>query len=155
MSETPNPAIVNEIVVEETMINGWPSNFSGCWINISPEDPLAFDITAELLNDNQHEEGAIIRSNKKYHPDCVAIITWQKTGEIKFLWVNDEYRGSKIGYSLGIWLRTYLAKDGVRVLHSFIQERNDVVEEFLKKFKEDYQAEDIILRESYENAPEI
>jgi GNAT superfamily N-acetyltransferase len=147
MDELARPVVINDIVVDGILLEGWPGIFSGCWMNISPLDEEEFDRTAELIHNNDYLEGSIVMSNKRYFPDCIATITWQKTGEIKFLWVKDEFRGNKIGYYLGIWLRTHLAKIGVRVLHKFIQERNDIVEEFLRKFKEEYGAEDIILRD--------
>jgi hypothetical protein len=144
--ENITPVELNGIVVEEKMINHWPEIFSGCWINIYPKDPDAWDLSAELINDSTYPEGSIIKSDYKYFPDCLAIISWQKNGYGKYIWVKDEYRNQTIGYNLGLWLRTYLAKDGIQAIHPFIRERSDIVDWLFKKFKINYNAQDVPLR---------
>lgn len=149
--ENIEPIILNNIIVEKKMINDWPEIFNGYWINIYPKDQSSWDYSAELLNNSDYNEGEIIYSDKAYFPNCVAIITWQKNGHGKFIWVKEKYRGNKIGYYFGLWLRTYLAKNNIRCTHEYIHERNDIVEEYFTKFKNEYQADDIKLRNENNN----
>lgn len=143
-----NPAEINGIVVEESLISGWPESFSGGWINLSPASDDIFNYSAELIFSDENDEGSIIKSNSSRFPNCASIISWQATGEITYLWVKEEYRNVGIGYSMGLWLRTYLAKNyGVRAHHPMINERNEDVESLIKLFKITYNDSDIILIE--------
>ena len=145
MDELINPIEINGIIAEGAMANDWPEQFSNCWINIYPEDDNSYDRAAELIMSDAHEPGSVVKSNTKYFPDCLAMISWDGTGNGKFIWVKDEYRNSGIGYGIGRWLRTYLAQNNVRGHHMYPNERNSTVEHLLNKFKNDYSANDIIL----------
>lgn len=147
-----NPQEINGIVVEQSLIFGWPVVFSGGWINISPSSDQLYNHSAELIFSEEYPESTIVKSNLSRFPDCISIISWQSTGEITYLWVKEEYRNSGIGYSMGLWLRTYLAKNyGVRANHPMINERNEEVESLIKLFKTTYNDESILLIEEDNN----
>lgn len=146
MEDLNNPIEINGIVVEESIINQWPNTFSNCWINITPKLENLNDYSAELIMSNDFEQGTIIRSNIKYFPNCVAIISWTQDGNITFLWVKEEYRSQGIGYCLSVWLRTWLAINySIKLNHKLINERNNEAESLLKLFKTTYNDSDIIL----------
>lgn len=144
--EEVKPKEINGVVIEETLINSWPELFSQCWINIYPVREDILDASAELIMSDEYPEGTVVSSNKRYYPGCLAIISFQRTGEITFIWVKEEYREQGIGYMLGRWLRSYMANNfSIRTHHPFLSERNDIVEHLLNKFKNDYNAQDIML----------
>lgn len=148
MHDLNDPVEVNGIVVENSLIDEWPELFSNCWINIVPKSDTASTYSAELIMSDNHSQGSIIRSDVKYFPNCVSIISWTKDGNITYLWVKDEYRGSNIGYYMGVWLRTWLAVNfSIKANHLFVNERNEKVEEFLRLFKTTHNDPDIILVE--------
>lgn len=142
------PQEINGIVVEESLLDGWPLAFAGGWINISPSSDELYNHSAELIFSEEYPESSIVKSNLSRFPNCISIISWQATGEITYLWVKEEYRDNGIGYSMGLWLRTYLAKNyGVRANHPMINERNKDVESLIKLFKTTYNDESILLIE--------
>lgn len=143
-----NPVEVNGIVVEGSLISEWPELFSNCWMNVTFRLNNANSYSAELIMSNEYDQGSIIRSDIKYFPNCVSIISWTQDGSITYLWVKDEYRGGNIGYYMGLWLRTWLAVNfSIKANHPFVNERNEKVEEFARLFKITYNDPDIILVE--------
>jgi hypothetical protein len=142
------PIEINGIVVEESLINGWPVAFSNCWINISPDSDNYSNANAELIMSDEHEEGAIIKSNFNRYPNCVSVISWHNSGQITYLWVSPDRRNQGVGYCMGLWLRAYLAVNfGVKALHPTINERNVEVESLIRLFKNTYNDEEVVLIE--------
>lgn len=148
MEDLNNPIEINNIIVEGSLVNEWPEIFSNCWMNITPKLDNQNNYSAELIMSDDYTQGTILRSDTKYFPNCIAIISWTIDGSITYLWVKDEYRGNNIGYYMGVWLRTWLAVNfSIKANHLFVNERNEKIEEFLRLFKTTHNDPDIILVE--------
>jgi len=135
MTEIGIPELINGIIVDKFLIDGWPEEFKGCWISISKHADGGTN--ASLIKNNIEPEGSILYSN--YEQDVISSIKWNKF--YRFISMNtiEEYRNSGIAYLLARWARTWVAKnEGVQIQMPYPSERTDQAQNFIEDWKERY-----------------
>jgi hypothetical protein len=136
------PAIINNIIVDEYLINNWPDNFSGCWIGIYKKGIFT---TAYLVNDDSYPVGTVAPVTDIPH-NYIASITWDFLYYLRGMYTKEEYRSLGLGYTIGVWARTWVAvNEGKKIHPPKLKNRVEQVTEFLRLFKETYSDEEISL----------
>lgn len=100
---------MSDIALDPEIESGqWPSEFSGAWIDVSP-DPISGDTVLSLRFNNDHEEGYVLvnteRSLDPPIPD--AYVSWRQDGECREIFVHPNYRRRGIGTKLCAYARSY------------------------------------------------
>lgn len=94
---------------------GWPTAFSGAWIEVSP-DYISGTTVASLFFDGRHPEGTVIELEERSFTEPVppAYVSWQShDGVCKELFVDTQYRRRGIGSTLCAWARSYCLRFGL------------------------------------------
>jgi hypothetical protein len=129
------PAIVNGIIVDDYLVNGWPHNFSKCWMGIYKKGIFT---TAYLVKDDANKEGSVVKILSAPE-DYIASITWDFVYCLRGMYTREDQRNLGIGYLMGVWARTWVAvNEGKKINAPVTGNRVNQVAEFLKKFKETY-----------------
>lgn len=105
----------DSVIVDPAIAAGsWPTEFSGAWIEVSP-DPVSGDTVASLFFDERHEGGSVVElADRSFtEPVPAAYVSWMSDGTCRELYVKVEYRRRKIGSMLCAWARSYCLKSGI------------------------------------------
>lgn len=137
MSQIGTAAVVNGIIVDKFLIDNWPSAFSYCWVGIIEDKNIAY-----LVRDNLHKEGEVVFINERPENN-IALITWDEENYLTHFFVNPQFRDIGIGYTFGIWIRTWMAVNkSIKILPPKKDNTTYRVRIFVEKWKKIYKEQD-------------
>lgn len=129
------PEVVNGIIVDKFLIDGWPNEFSNCWIAIDKQ--IDGSTNASLIKNSKYEEGSIVNSSETL--DVISCIKWNKFYRFIAINTTEEYQNQGIAYLLARWARTWVAvNEGIQIQMPFPSERVEQTQKFIEDWKERY-----------------
>lgn len=134
MSELGVPSVVNGIVVDKFLIDGWPKEFLNCWIGICENEKTAY-----LVNNKNNKEGEIVLID--ISPDNFkSKVVWDDEYRFEHVFVSPEFRNSGLAWTTVVWLRTWMASNkSIEMLMPKEQNSTLIMKMFINRWQHFYE----------------